>query len=120
MRRGSSHQAPRKTGETHPMTNPEVNPEMWVQLSVDQLQQTRRMLEEQQRQTNRLLDTVQQLQTEMLKVHSDNEKLMREHERTLKSLSDRKNPPSGQPSLERNTKEEGERCQAVHDNVQGC
>ena len=57
MRRGSSHQTPKNIGEIYPLTNPEVNPEMWVQLSVDQHQKTSRSLEEQQRQKNRLLDS---------------------------------------------------------------
>ena len=61
MRRGTSHQTPRNAGETHSLPNPEVNPEMWVQLSVDKHKKTSRILEEQQRQTNKLLDTVKQL-----------------------------------------------------------
>ena len=78
MRRGSTHQIPRNIVETHPLTNPEVNLEMWVQLSIDQHQQTSRLLEEHQCQTNRLLDKLQQFQTEMVRVQSDNERLMRE------------------------------------------
>ena len=54
----------------------------------------------------------------MLKFRSDNERLMREQERILKFLSDRQNPPSGQPSPERNTLENREQCHAVHDHVE--
>ena len=54
----------------------------------------------------------------MLKVRSDNKRLMREQERILKSLSDRQNPPSGQRSLERNTQENRDQCQGVHDHVE--
>ena len=60
---------------------------MWVQLSVDQRQQTNRLLEEKQRQTSILLSTIQKLQEDMVRVRSDNEKLMQEHERILKSIS---------------------------------
>ena len=62
MRRGSSQHPPRNMGESHPVTNFEVSIEMWVQLSVDQHHQTSRMLEEQQRRTNKLLDIIHQLQ----------------------------------------------------------
>ena len=66
MRRRSIHQMPRTIGEIHPQHNREMNPKMWVQLIVDQHQQMNILLEEQQRQTNRLLVTVQQLQEEMV------------------------------------------------------
>ena len=44
---------------------------MWVQLSMDQHQQISRLLKEKQRQTNRLLDTMQQLQIEMTQVRRE-------------------------------------------------
>ena len=56
MRRGVMQQPPQDTGE--PQTQPVVSPEMWVQLSVDQHQQTSRQLEEQQNQTSLLLNTL--------------------------------------------------------------
>ena len=51
----------------------------------------------------------------MIKVRSDKKRLMREQERILKSLLDRQNPPSGQPSPKRNTQENMDQCQGVHD-----
>ena len=66
-----------------------LNPEMWVQLTVEQHQKTSRLLEEQQQQTTFLLNTVQQLQEEMIRVRRDNERLLQDQEKILKSLSDR-------------------------------
>ena len=68
-----------------------MNPEMWVQLTVEQHQKTSWLLEEQQQKTAFLLNTVQQLQEEMIRVQRDNERLLQDQERILKSLSDRKN-----------------------------
>ena len=111
MRRGSNHQIQRTTREEHHVFNPEVNPEMWVQLSVDQHQQTSRLLEEQQCQMNILLDMMQQFQTEMIIVRSDNKR--------LKSLSDKHNHHTSQPNVERDTHGEREKQQQVHDNPEG-
>lgn len=55
----------------------------------------------------------------MLKEWGDNEILMIEHEKILKSLSDRQNHTNSKPSPERNTLEEGEQQQALHDNPKG-
>ena len=66
-----------------------MNPEMWIQLSVDQHQQTSRLLEEQQHQTSIMLNTVQKLQEEMVGVRIDNERLIQEQERILRSLNRR-------------------------------
>ena len=68
-----------------------LNPEMWVQLTVEQHQKTSRLHEEQQQQTTFFLNTVQQLQEEMIRVRRDNERLLRDQEKILKSLSDRQN-----------------------------
>ena len=68
-----------------------MNPEMWVQLSVEQHQKTSRLLEEHQRQTGFLLNPVQQLQEEMLRLRNDNEWLLQDQEKILKSLSDKQN-----------------------------
>ena len=84
-----TQQPPPGVGETQPRS--EVNPEMWIQLGVEQHQQTSRLLEEQQHQTSILLKTVQKIEEEMEKVRNDNARLMQEHERILKSLSDKKN-----------------------------
>ena len=70
------------------MTNPEVNPKIWLQLNIDGHQQTSRIFEDLPQQTNRLLETVQQLHTKILKVCGENETLMREHERILKIYTD--------------------------------
>ena len=66
-----------------------MNPEMWIQLSVDQHQQTSRLLEEQQHQTNIMLNTVQKLQEEIVGVQIDNEHLIQEQKRILRSLNSR-------------------------------
>lgn len=66
-----------------------MNPEMWIQLSVDQHQQTSRLLEEQQHQTSIMLNTVQKLQEEMVGVRIDNERLIKEQERILRGLNSR-------------------------------
>ena len=68
-----------------------MNPEMWVQLTVEQHQKTSKMLEEQQQQTTSLLNTVQQLQEEMIRVRKDNERPLLDQERILKSIYDKQN-----------------------------
>ena len=68
-----------------------MNPEMWVQLMVEQRQKTSQLLEAQQEQTAFLLNTVQQLQEEMLRVRKDNEKLLQDQEKILRSISDKQN-----------------------------
>ena len=52
---------------------------------------------------SRLLDIVPQLQEEMVWVRSDNERLVREQEIILKSLSDRQNQGTAQPIPKINT-----------------
>ena len=42
--------------------------------------------------------------------------MMREQEIILKSLSNKKNPPTVQPSLDRDTQVEGEQQKQAHDN----
>ena len=66
MRRGSTQQIPQHIGELVPQPRSEMNPEMWIQMSVYQHQQTSRLLEEKQHQTSILLNTVQKLQEEMV------------------------------------------------------
>ena len=58
MRKGSTQQTPQNTEEPTPQAQPEMNPKMWIQLSIDQHQQTSRLLEEQQHHTNILLSTM--------------------------------------------------------------
>ena len=86
MRKGSTQQTPQNTEEPTPQAQPEMNPKMWIQLSIDQHQQTSRLLEEQQHHTNILLSTMQKMQEEMVHVISDNERLMQEQERIIKSF----------------------------------
>ena len=85
-----------------------MNPEMWVQLTMEQHQRTSRILEEQHHQTIFLLSTVQQLQEEMIRVRKDNERLLQDQENILKSLSDKQNQEMGHPSAEKelSTKQE--------------
>ena len=72
-----------------PGSNPQENPELWVQLG------------EATRSTNlEILETVQELKNEMARLREDNALLTVEQERILKSLSDRKNPPLSNPSAE--------------------
>ena len=68
---------------------PRENPELWVQLGAET------------RSTNlAILETVQELKREMARLREDNARLTVEHERILKSLSDRQNPPLANPSAE--------------------
>ena len=106
MRRGTTYPLPPNTGE--PQAQPVMDPEMWVQLSVEQHWKTSRLLEEKQHQTNFLLNTVQQLQEEMVRVRKDNEWLLQEQEKILKSLSDKKNQEVEHPSTDRAIHEEEE------------
>eukprot|EP00253_Pinus_taeda_P019416 PITA_19416 len=70
-------------------SNPQENPELWVQLG------------EATRSTNlAILETVQELKNEMARLREDHACLTVEQERILKSLSDRQNPPSSNPSAE--------------------
>ena len=85
-----------------------MDPEMWVELTVEQHQKMSRILEEQQQQTVFLLNTVQQLQEEMMRVRKDNEKLLQDQERILKSISDKKNQEMQQPSAEKELSTEAE------------
>lgn len=86
-----------------------MNPEIWIQLSIDQHQKTSKLLEEHQHHTNILLNTMQKLQEEMVHVSSDNEHLMHEWERILKSLSNKKNEGVLQPNSDRGIQEENKR-----------
>ena len=79
---------------------------MWIQQSVDQYQQTSRLLDEQKHQTSILLSTVQKLQEEMVQVRSENECFMQKKEMILKRISNKKNQEVLQPILERDTQEE--------------
>ena len=63
-------------------------------------------MEEHQHHTNILLNTMQKLQEEMVHVSSDNERLMHEQERILKSLSNKKNKGVLQPNSDRGIQEE--------------
>ena len=78
-----------------------MNPKMWVQLIVEQHQKTSRLLEEQQHQTIFLLNTIHQLQEEMLRLGKDNERFLQDQEKILKSLSDKQNQERGHPSVEK-------------------
>eukprot|EP00253_Pinus_taeda_P032718 PITA_32718 len=70
-------------------SNPQENPKLWVQLG------------EATRSTNlAILQTVQELKNEMACLREDHARLTVEQERILKSLSDRQNPPSSNPSAE--------------------
>ena len=62
-----------------------MDPELWVQLGVEQHQKTSRLLKEQQHQTSILLNTMQKLQEEMERVCDDNAHLMHEQERIIKA-----------------------------------
>ena len=79
-------------------SNPWENPELCVQLG------------EETRSTNvAILETVQELKNEMKRLREDDARLTVEHERILKSLSDRQNRPLSNPSAEqqRMTEEQG-------------
>ena len=66
---------------------PRENPELWVQLGAET------------RSTNlAILQTVQELKSEMARLREDNARLTMEQERILKSLSDKQNPPLANPS----------------------
>ena len=78
-----------------------MNLEMWVQLTVEQHQKMSKLLEEQQQQTSFLLNTVPQLQEEIIRVRKDNENLLQDQEKILKSISDKQNHEMRQPSAER-------------------
>ena len=67
MRRGMMHQLPWNVGESPPQSNPEMNWEISIQLSVDQYQHTGILVEEQQHHTSILLSTVKKLQEEMVR-----------------------------------------------------
>ena len=70
-------------------SNPQENPELWVQLGAET------------RSTNlAILETVQELKNEMARLREYNARLTVEKERILKSLSDRQNPPLSNPSAE--------------------
>ena len=91
-----------------------LNPEMWVQLTIEQHQKTSRLLEEEQQQTTFLLNMVQQLQEEMMRVRRDNEKLIQDQEKILKSLSDRQNQGTKHPSAEKELSTEPEDQQTLN------
>lgn len=68
---------------------PKENPELWIQLGAET------------RSTNlAILQTVQELKSEMARLREDNARLTVEQERILKSLSDKQNPPLANPSAE--------------------
>ena len=93
-----------------------MNPEMWVQLTVEQHQKTSKLLEEQQQQqTTSLLNTVRQLQEEMTRVWKDNEKLLQDQEKILKSISDKQNHEMRQPSAGKELSTEAEDQQNQND-----
>ena len=94
-----------------------MNPEMWVQLTVEQHQKTSQLLEEQQQQTAFLLNTVQQLQEEMIRVWKDNERLLQDQEKILKCLSDKQNQEMGHPSVEKELSTEQEEQQTRNKNT---
>lgn len=67
----------------------ETNPEVWVQLG------------EEPHNTNiEILETVQKLKGEMARLRADNERLMQEQEKVMKSLSDRQNQQKPTPNSE--------------------
>lgn len=67
----------------------ENNPELWVHLG------------EEARNTNlAILETVQGLKNEMAQLREDNARLTMEHERIIKSLSDKQNQQPLNPSVE--------------------
>ena len=99
MRRTPSQQSQWNAGEMQPP--PGGNPEMWVQLGIEQHQRSNRLIEEQQQQTRILLHTVQQLQEEMERVRQENAMMMQERERILKILSDKQNQRNENPSADR-------------------
>eukprot|EP00253_Pinus_taeda_P013110 PITA_13110 len=68
---------------------PQENPELWIQLGAET------------RSTNlAILQTIQELKSEMARLREDNARLTVEQERILKSLSDKQNPPLANPSAE--------------------
>jgi len=75
---------------------PQENPELWIQLGAET------------RSTNlAILQTVQELKSEMARLREDNARLTEEQERILRSLSNKQNPPLANPNAEqqRGTKE---------------
>ena len=81
MRRTPSQPPPRSGEELPPP--PEGNPEMWVQLGIEQHQRSNRLIEEKHQQTRILVHKVQQLQEEMERVRRENARMMQEQERIL-------------------------------------
>eukprot|EP00253_Pinus_taeda_P018433 PITA_18433 len=68
---------------------PQENPELWIQLGAET------------RSTNlAILQTVQELKSEMARLREDNARLTEEQERILRSLSNKQNPPLANPSAE--------------------
>lgn len=101
MRRGSSAtftpptRPPVGFGST-PFVGP--NLEMWI------------LLENESRNTNALLlETVQQLKTEIVNLRADNGCLMREQEQIMKSLTDKQNHRNSIPSLDNGNRAESYR-----------
>lgn len=99
MRRGSRNTPlVRPSIGLGPIPSAVVNPKMWVQLGEDS-----------QNPTIMLLETIQQLKNEIANMRVDNEWLMRDQERIMKSLSNRQKYRNSKPSLDNGNKDEDHR-----------